>query len=389
MLSPPANFQGREVGIVEGRCDPARLGRVRVRITGIHSSKIPTKKLPWALPDTVAGFQCGIFFVPPIGSWVRISFNRGDPNYPIYSGGWWGSSSDLGKPEVSAASGLSAHYQIKDKFRLPTSWFGSQKQRSKDSILRAEPDGDPADSPDNFTFTSPLQKRLELDDRLGRERIVLADFHGNGLFVNCENSAVSLEAFKGIRQKDPSPYGLTINPKEGTIQSYTAGGWIMTKSDVDNVFEVASPGGMVLRVDQKRARIEAWTQRGGRIVLDDPTSKVEITTPGGRRFGMDDLNSICAIHGINTNQYVLIDDLNERVEVFGKMIHFKSETDIRLSAGGNILADTAPTGAIYLNSDVLDLSKTFSGLESLTKPSRMPIAKRPYDYQYYTKAEEA
>lgn len=365
---------------------------MRVRIVGIHSDKIPTKKLPWALPDSVAGFQCGLFFVPPIGSWVRISFYRGDPNYPIYGGGWWGESSpEFGKPEVSAAVGNSTHYKNKDgkTHRFPTSWFGSQKRRAKGSILQAEPDGDPINAPDNFTFTSPLQKRLELDDRMGRERIVLADFNGNGLYINCENSAVSLESFKGIRDKDPNPFGFTINPKERAIQSYTAGGWRMTKSDADNMFEVSSPGGMTLRVDQKRARIEAWTQKGGRIILDDPTSKVEVVTPGGRKFGMDDLNELCALYGVGAGQYILIDDLNGQIEVYGKSIHFKSETDIRLSANRNILADTSPDGAIYLNSDILDTSPSFFGLESLTKPTRAATTKKSHDYQYYGQAEEA
>ena len=38
-------------GVVEDRLDPRKLGRVRVRILGLHTEekdKIPTSDLPWA-----------------------------------------------------------------------------------------------------------------------------------------------------------------------------------------------------------------------------------------------------------------------------------------------------------------------------------------------------
>ena len=50
--SNSTDFQRRFVGVVENRNDPAQLGRVQVRIIGIHDSNLnllPTKDLPWAL----------------------------------------------------------------------------------------------------------------------------------------------------------------------------------------------------------------------------------------------------------------------------------------------------------------------------------------------------
>ena len=41
------------IGVVEDRMDPLRLGRVRVRVHGWHSSDtstLPTTQLPWAQP---------------------------------------------------------------------------------------------------------------------------------------------------------------------------------------------------------------------------------------------------------------------------------------------------------------------------------------------------
>ena len=50
------------IGVVEDRADPEQMGRVRVRIFGIHTAdkvKIPTDSLPWAqvtMPVTNASF---------------------------------------------------------------------------------------------------------------------------------------------------------------------------------------------------------------------------------------------------------------------------------------------------------------------------------------------
>ena len=51
------------VGVVEDRFDPEKLGRLRVRVLGIHTAdknKIATADLPWAsvvLPTTSAGIS--------------------------------------------------------------------------------------------------------------------------------------------------------------------------------------------------------------------------------------------------------------------------------------------------------------------------------------------
>ena len=50
----------------------------------------------WAMPCVpAAGIQAGCFIVPPIGSNVWIEFEQGDPDYPIWTGGFWGSAGDV------------------------------------------------------------------------------------------------------------------------------------------------------------------------------------------------------------------------------------------------------------------------------------------------------
>ena len=74
------------VGVVEDRFDPQKLGRLRVRVLGVHTSdknKIATADLPWAsvvLPTTAAGIsglgQSPSFIVE--GAWVWGYFRDGD-----------------------------------------------------------------------------------------------------------------------------------------------------------------------------------------------------------------------------------------------------------------------------------------------------------------------
>ena len=43
----------------------------------------------------IAGKQKGMFMVPQIGAGVWIEFEQGDPDYPIWVGGFWGSVAEV------------------------------------------------------------------------------------------------------------------------------------------------------------------------------------------------------------------------------------------------------------------------------------------------------
>ena len=42
-----------------------------------------------------AGMQAGMLVVPSIGAGVWIEFEQGDPDYPIWTGCFWGSAAEL------------------------------------------------------------------------------------------------------------------------------------------------------------------------------------------------------------------------------------------------------------------------------------------------------
>lgn len=74
------------IGVVEDRKDPLKLGRCRVRVTGIHTSnsaELPSRDLPWATPiqpiTSAAVSGIGTSPVGPVeGTWVTLFFLDGD-----------------------------------------------------------------------------------------------------------------------------------------------------------------------------------------------------------------------------------------------------------------------------------------------------------------------
>ena len=83
------------IGIVEDTNDPYKLGRIRVRVPGIHGTNdsqlyyLQTKSLPWAKPAILnsAGNDMGQFIVPAKGTRVLVSFEYNDLSKPLYFGG--------------------------------------------------------------------------------------------------------------------------------------------------------------------------------------------------------------------------------------------------------------------------------------------------------------
>lgn len=80
-------------GIVEYNLDPLHVGRVKVRVPLIHQTEvsIDTKDLPWAVPILSLGgvHDVGSYNVPPTGATVYVQFMAGDPEQPLYFGGWY------------------------------------------------------------------------------------------------------------------------------------------------------------------------------------------------------------------------------------------------------------------------------------------------------------
>jgi len=84
-------FFGKYRGVVLNNIDPMQIGRLQASVPDV--SVIPST---WAMPCVPwAGIATGVFTVPPIGAGVWIEYERGDPDYPIWVGGFWGTAAEV------------------------------------------------------------------------------------------------------------------------------------------------------------------------------------------------------------------------------------------------------------------------------------------------------
>jgi uncharacterized protein involved in type VI secretion and phage assembly len=85
-------FLGKYRGLVADNMDPLMTGRIRATVPDVLGSQ----QSGWALPCApFGGSQTGFFAIPTVGAGVWIEFEQGDPDYPIWTGCFWGSASEV------------------------------------------------------------------------------------------------------------------------------------------------------------------------------------------------------------------------------------------------------------------------------------------------------
>jgi uncharacterized protein involved in type VI secretion and phage assembly len=88
----PTKYYGKYRGTVLNNIDPMQLGRIQAIVPDV-STLLPTS---WAMPCVpIAGKQMGTFFAPQVGAGVWIEFEQGNPDYPIWTGGFWGIAAEV------------------------------------------------------------------------------------------------------------------------------------------------------------------------------------------------------------------------------------------------------------------------------------------------------
>lgn len=386
---------GLYIGRVEQRVDPQRQGRVRVRVVGIHADDIEVPKLPWAYPKSTGGAwdKGGMFIVPPLSSYVWVEFQNGDHEYPVWSGGWWKNDK-----ETEAADG-----KTRSEHRmLPTSWFGGDKGVG---LLQMEqfPEVEEKDQPNNFGFSSPNNKRWELDDRYHRERVTLMDQLDNGFYVNSEHGVATLETGRGLRNGDSSytQHGITFSSntedKLQGVQLYTYKGWKITIDDTGGYCDISAKIGHKIRINtsvggNKDESIELWTANGDRLILDQTDKSVVMSTAGGRKIVLKDAVGfqVSAPEGhVSCN--------SGGMEVFSKGgLQIKAAGDVNISSGGRLTLDGK--SGIFLNEDAPTIPATgpnydvVNTLEDMdvgrSLPDNPDAYKRAWDYSYYSKLDK-
>jgi type VI secretion system (T6SS) baseplate-like injector VgrG len=85
-------YYGKYRGTVINNVDPMQIGRIQVIVPDV-SAVVPTS---WAMPCLPAsGLNNGVFTVPLMGAGVWVEFEQGDPDFPIWVGGYWGMAAEV------------------------------------------------------------------------------------------------------------------------------------------------------------------------------------------------------------------------------------------------------------------------------------------------------
>jgi hypothetical protein len=96
-LAPERKYWGKFRGKVIDTVDPLIGGRLLCTVAAL-----PEMTLNWAMPAVpYASMGQGFFALPIIGSDVWIEFEQGDPDKPIWSGGYWELGEEPIMPEIS------------------------------------------------------------------------------------------------------------------------------------------------------------------------------------------------------------------------------------------------------------------------------------------------
>ncbi len=90
-------FYGKYRGKVTENMDPLMQGRIRSKVPAVFGDE----DTGWALPCVpYAGSGVGFFFVPPVDANVWIEFEGGNPDYPIWTGCFWGTGETPAVPAM-------------------------------------------------------------------------------------------------------------------------------------------------------------------------------------------------------------------------------------------------------------------------------------------------
>jgi uncharacterized protein involved in type VI secretion and phage assembly len=91
-MSAEEKYYGKYRGMVLNNIDPMQKARLLVQVPDV----LGLSTTSWAMPCVpIAGPQMGTFVLPIIGAGVWVEFEGGNPDYPIWTGGFWGSAAEV------------------------------------------------------------------------------------------------------------------------------------------------------------------------------------------------------------------------------------------------------------------------------------------------------
>ncbi|WP_436689356.1 phage baseplate assembly protein V [Geodermatophilus sp. CPCC 205506] len=206
-------FYGKYRGFVVDNEDPARLGRLRVRVPSLLGNDVVTG---WAAPCLPYGGAAGegFLFLPAPEAGVWVEFEEGDLEFPVWVGTFWsrpGDSSQLPRP--TAPDGEEA--------------------------------GEVQDPPTRKILTTACGHTLQFEDADGEESVLLHD-GVNGHLVVLDGDGLSIvDGVNGHEIRlSSSGVRITDGVSEGNTVELAAGG--ITLADKNQNRIVMGAGGIQL-----------------------------------------------------------------------------------------------------------------------------------------------
>ena len=86
-MEAEGRYYGIYRGLVADNQDPDFLGRLKLKVPQVYDDTVPDI---WAWSKGMfAGNQIGFFAIPNVDDGVWVSFENGDPQYPVWEYGWF------------------------------------------------------------------------------------------------------------------------------------------------------------------------------------------------------------------------------------------------------------------------------------------------------------
>lgn len=191
--------------VIEDNKDPQKLGRVRVRIMGVHPDdkvKVPYDTLPWAevMVSNMFGLNAGVGIsaIPLPGTWCWVFLEGGDYNKPVVVGLSVGTAVDVSGQDTFKDPDGTFPYKDRldesDIHRLARVEKVSEtiKKDIEDKLdkegeftagegIEPKPLNDSSAYPDVTVIETRSGHTVEIDDTPGNERIRL--YHMSGSYI--------------------------------------------------------------------------------------------------------------------------------------------------------------------------------------------------------------
>lgn len=227
-------YYGKYYSIYQGTVvdvkDPEGRGRLIVSVPDVYNTDVPDY---WALPKGMFnGNQTGLFAIPTVNDVVWVTFQKGDPRYPVWEYGYFGDGDvptevqfDSDEPKsivLKSLGGHKLHFDDKDELIRLTDSHGNNTEFNEEGI-----------------FIKSNKHQVEIDD--SNDLIRITDTNGN--IVEMNSTGVSVISDK-----------ISLGSLDGSAEPGTLGDTLMDllnefRDDLGNIGTITTSTGVTATIN--------------------------------------------------------------------------------------------------------------------------------------------